>query len=111
MRYLLIVLCIIRILGRLFVDVGKGRYVTGSQSSQRCTITTIQALLMKFVSLQLAIEEDSERAPRVATAVLLVEVAGGADDDIKEEEREVLRRLIERYSVVTPGQAHEVTSL
>lgn len=110
MRYLLIVLCIIPILGQLFVDVEKGRYVTGSQSSQRCTITTIQTLLKKFVSLQLAIEEDSERALRVVMAVSSVEVAG-ADDDIKEEEREVLRRLIERYSVVTPGQAHEVTSL
>lgn len=64
-------------LDEFFVDVEKGRYVTGSQSSQRCTITTIQTLLMKFISLQLAIEEDSERAPRVATAVLLVEVAGG----------------------------------
>ena len=59
-------------------------------------ITTIQTLLKKFVPLQAAVEEDSEQALRLATAVLLVEVAG-ADDDIKEEEREVVRRVIENY--------------
>jgi hypothetical protein len=68
MRYLLIVLCIIRMLDELFFDVEKGRYVTGRQSSQRCMMTTIQTLLKKFVALQPAIEEHSERALRVATA-------------------------------------------
>jgi uncharacterized tellurite resistance protein B-like protein len=70
-------------------------------------ITTIQTLLKKFVPLQAAVEEDSEQALRLATAVLLVEVAG-ADDDIKEEEREVVRRVIENYCAVTPEQAREL---
>ena len=70
-------------------------------------ITTIQVLLKKYTRIPAAVEEDSEVALRMATAALLLEVAR-ADDDITEEEREAIRRVIERRYAVSPEQAREL---
>jgi uncharacterized tellurite resistance protein B-like protein len=70
-------------------------------------ITSIQALLQKYTQAQAAAQQDSEQALRMATAALLMEVAR-ADHDIKDEEREAVRRIIENYYSVSPQQAREL---
>jgi len=70
-------------------------------------ITTIQALLKKYTRTPVAVRESSEQALRMAMATLLLEVAR-ADDDIKDEERETIRRVIENCHAVSPEQAREL---
>jgi uncharacterized tellurite resistance protein B-like protein len=72
-----------------------------------CMLTTIQTLLKKYTQTPAAVQQDSEQALRMATAVLLMEVAR-ADHDIKDEEREAVRRVIENYYSVSPEQAREL---
>lgn len=70
-------------------------------------ITTIQVLLKKYTRTPAAVQEDSEQALRMATAALLLEVAR-ADDDITEEERVAIRRVMENRYAVSPEQAREL---
>jgi len=72
-------------------------------------ITTIQALLRKHRRTPAAVAANSEQALRMATATLLLEVAR-ADDDIKDEEREVIRSIIEDSYAVSPQQAMELAA-
>jgi uncharacterized tellurite resistance protein B-like protein len=71
-----------------------------------CMLTTIQTLLKNYTQTPVAVQQDNEQALRMATAVLLMEVAR-ADHDIKDEEREAVRRIIEDYYSVSPEQARE----
>ena len=70
-------------------------------------ITTIQVLLKRYTQAPAAVQRDSEQALRMATAALLMEVAR-ADHEIKDEEREAVRRVIENYYAVSPEQAREL---
>ena len=70
-------------------------------------LTTIQMLLRKYTRTPVAVQQDSEQALRMATAALLMEVAR-ADHDIKDEEREAVRRVIENGYSVSPEQAREL---
>jgi len=72
-------------------------------------ITTIQVLLKRYTQVPAAAQRDSVQALRMATAVLLMEVAR-ADHDIKDEEREAVRRIIENYYSVSPEQARELAA-
>jgi len=72
-------------------------------------ITTIQVLLKRYTQAPAAAQRDSVQALRMATAVLLMEVAR-ADHDIKDEEREAVRRIIENYYSVSPEQARELAA-
>ena len=72
-------------------------------------ITTIQTLLKRYKQAPAAVQRDSEQALRMATAALLMEVAR-ADHDIKDEEREAVRRIIENYYSVSPEQARELAA-
>lgn len=72
-----------------------------------CMLTTIQTLLKKYMQTPAAVQQDSEQALRMATAALLMEVAR-ADHDIKDEEREAVRRVIENYYSISPEQAREL---
>ena len=72
-------------------------------------LTTIQMLLKKYTQTPAAVQQDCEQALRMATAVLLMEVAR-ADHDIKDEEREAVRRVIENYYSVSPEQARELAA-
>lgn len=72
-------------------------------------ITTIQTLLKRYMQASAAVQGDSEQALRLATAALLMEVAR-ADHDIKDEEREAVRRIIEDYYSVSPKQARELAA-
>jgi len=74
-----------------------------------CMITTIQVLLKRYTQAPAAAQRDSVQALRMATAVLLMEVAR-ADHDIKDEEREAVRRIIENYYSVSPEQARELAA-
>ena len=74
-----------------------------------CMLTTIQTLLKKYTQTPAAVQQDSEQALRMATAVLLMEVAR-ADHDIIDEEREAVRRVIENYYSVSPEQARELAA-
>jgi uncharacterized tellurite resistance protein B-like protein len=73
-------------------------------------ITTIQVLLRKYTQAPVAVQGDSEQALRMATAVLLMEVAQ-ADGDIQDDEREAVRRIIENYCGVSPEQARELVAV
>jgi uncharacterized tellurite resistance protein B-like protein len=70
-------------------------------------ITTIQVLLKKYTRTPVVVQEDSEQALRMATAALLLEVAR-ADDDITDDERAVIRRVMENCYAVSPEQAREL---
>lgn len=70
-------------------------------------ITTIQVLLKKYTRIPATVQEDSEQALRMATAVLLMEVAR-ADNDITDEERATVRRIMENCYAVSPEQAREL---
>jgi uncharacterized tellurite resistance protein B-like protein len=70
-------------------------------------ITTIQVLLKRVTRTPAAVQQDSEQALRMATAALLMEVAR-ADHDIKDEERDAVRRVIENHYSVSPEQASEL---
>ena len=70
-------------------------------------ITTIQVLLKRYTQAPAAVQRDSEQALRMATAALLLEVAR-ADDDITEEERVAIRRVIENRFAVSAEQAREL---
>jgi len=70
-------------------------------------ITTIQVLLKRVTRTPAAVQQDSEQALRMATAALLMEVAR-ADHDIKDEERDAVRRIIENHYSVSPEQASEL---
>jgi len=72
-------------------------------------LTTIQMLLRKYTRTPVAVQQDSEQALRMATAALLMEVAR-ADHDIKDEEREAVRRVIENGYSVSPEQARELAA-
>lgn len=73
-------------------------------------ITTIQVLLKKHIRSSLQVEEDSEQALRLATAVLLMEVAR-ADDEVTETERIAARHLISDCYSLSPGQARELVDV
>jgi uncharacterized tellurite resistance protein B-like protein len=70
-------------------------------------ITSIQGLLKKYMQVPAAVQRDSEQALRMATAALLMEVAR-ADHDIKDEEREAVRRIIENHYSLSPKRAREI---
>jgi len=70
-------------------------------------ITTIQSLLKRVTLAPAAVQKDSEQALCMATAALLMEVAR-ADHDVKDEEREAVRRVIENYYSVSPEEAREL---
>jgi len=73
-------------------------------------ITTIQTLLKRYKQAPAAVQRDSGQALRMATAALLMEVAR-ADHDIKDEEREAVRRIIENHYSVSPEQARELAAV
>lgn len=73
-------------------------------------ITTIQVLLRKYTQAPIAVQGDSEQALRMATAVLLMEVAQ-ADGEIQDKEREAVRRIIENYCGISPEQARELVAV
>jgi uncharacterized tellurite resistance protein B-like protein len=56
-------------------------------------ITAIQELLKKHLGPETAVQADKGDALQLATATLLMEVAG-ADDHIDDEERRVIRRIV-----------------
>jgi uncharacterized tellurite resistance protein B-like protein len=64
-------------------------------------------LLKKYTRIPVTVREDSEQALRMATAVLLLEVAR-ADGDITDDERAAVRRVMENCHAVSPEQAREL---
>ena len=69
--------------------------------------TAIQDLLKKYTCTTQAQQLDREQALRTATVALLMEVAR-ADHNIKDEERQAIQRIIERYYSVSAERAREI---
>ena len=70
-------------------------------------ITKIQALLKKYTHMPQEQQLDREQALRMAAVALLMEVAH-ADSRVRDEERQVILRIIERCYSVSAEQAIEI---
>ena len=71
--------------------------------------TKIQDLLQKYMRAPQEELLDREQALRTATVALLMEVAR-ADHRIKDEERQAIQRIIERYYSVSAERAREIAN-
>ncbi len=73
-------------------------------------ISTIQSLLNKHPSLNSSAGRDAERALRVATAALLMEVAA-ADTGVTDDEHERIKHIVVEIYAVSPDEALEICKL
>jgi uncharacterized tellurite resistance protein B-like protein len=71
-------------------------------------IAAIQELLKKHLGPETAVQADKGDALQLATATLLMEVAG-ADDHIDDEERRVIRRIVTEVFGLSDQQAATIS--
>jgi uncharacterized tellurite resistance protein B-like protein len=73
-------------------------------------ISTIQSLLRKHLHGHSDAGQDPERALQVATAALLMEVAA-ADAEISDDERRLIKHIVEEIHAVSHDEAREICSI
>ncbi|MEZ5542033.1 MAG: TerB family tellurite resistance protein [Pseudomonadota bacterium] len=70
-------------------------------------LSSIQTLLRRRLASNRDTDQDAERALRIATAALLLEVAA-ADDDVTEAERRRIKHIVEEIYAVSPQEARGI---